>query len=140
MPARSPQTRPAPLGEHPQQPATRATVPCMSVGAPVPKEEWVHHLFLIADPSFELLKLVRRATPSPDAHTVTTSPPRPSPAVLGTQRGCTTPAQPCPAGTKAGDEGEVVQVQADAAPPLQDTAAARAEAVLVLLKFIIFII
>ena len=58
MPARSPWTWQALLGKHHQQPATRSTVPFMSVGAPVPKEEWMYHLFLIAFPSLGLLKLV----------------------------------------------------------------------------------
>ena len=42
--------------------------------------------------------------------------------------------------TNEGDEGEVVQLQAEAVPHLQDTAAVQTEAVLVLLEFIIFII
>lgn len=46
----------------------------------------------------------------------------------------------CPGGGSAGDGGGSVPLQAEAAPCLQGTAAVQTAAVLVLLKFIIFII
>jgi len=72
---------------------------------------------------------------SPDTHTVTASLPRPFPSRAWHPQGLHTGALlPCRY------QRGVVQLQAEAVPRLQDTAAVQTEAVLVLLKFIIFII